>query len=218
MVKKRKPEKPKPKRNAPKKNAPKKVASKRTVDDAPPKGMVTRRQLAQVLTVHMQTVTKWEMEGMPIAQRGGKGRPSFYDEAAVRAWRIRREEAAAANAAGAGQLNPTQEKARRERAQAQLAEQTFQIRMRDLLPRAEVERMWSGEYAALRAKLMSIPSTLADRVHRAAIVDGVPGVEKLLEDAVTEALSELSSPERPLPIEQPLPLEPEPPQQTVAQT
>jgi hypothetical protein len=162
----------------------------------PPKGLVTRRQLAEALTVHPQSITKWEAEGLPVAQHGGKGRPSFYDETAVRAWRRERDEAAAT---GNGPLNPAQEKARRERAQAQLAEQTFQIRMRDLLPRDEVERLWSGEIAAVRAKLMAVPINLADIIHRTAHVDGVAAVEKILEDAMLDALRELADPARPLP-------------------
>jgi len=190
------------KRKIAKKQAPKKVgaASKkraaRAAADKVEKGWLTRRQLATAMTVHMQTVTKWEQEGMPVAKHGGRGRPSLYDEAAVRTWRKQREEAAAS---GTGPLNPQQEKARRERAQAQLAEQTFQIRMRDLLPREEVERIWSAECAAMRAKLMAIPATLADLIHRAAVVDGVPAVEKILEDAMVDALRELSDPQRPLP-------------------
>jgi len=170
-----------------------KVATKSADQDAPPKGMVTRRQLAENLTVHMQTITKWEREGMPIAKRGARGRPSFYDEAEVRAWRQEREEAALA---GTGGLNPAQERARRERAQAVLAEQMYQIRMRDLLPRIEVERVWSGEIAAVRTLLMSMPVTLADQLHRAALA-GVPAVEKVLEDAVHNVLMELANPERP---------------------
>jgi hypothetical protein len=38
--------------------------------------LVTRRELAARLGVHMQTVTKWEREGLPIAERGRRGRPS----------------------------------------------------------------------------------------------------------------------------------------------
>ncbi len=168
-------------------------SAKEAAHVGPPKGLVTRRELAENLTVHMQTVTKWEREGMPIAQRGARGRPSFYLEAEVRAWRKEREEAALS---GNGPLNPLQERARRERAQAVLAEQTFQIRMRDLLPRADVERIWSSEVSAVRTRLMALPVTLADQLHRAAL-RGVPAVEKVLEDAVHDVLIELADPDRP---------------------
>ena len=40
--------------------------------------LVTRRELADLLTLQPMTVTKWEQLGMPIAKRGRKGRPSLY--------------------------------------------------------------------------------------------------------------------------------------------
>lgn len=44
--------------------------------------LVTRRELAEKHSVHMQTITKWEREGMPVAERGPKG----ATVADVRAW------------------------------------------------------------------------------------------------------------------------------------
>lgn len=150
---------------------------------------LTRRELAERLEVHMQTVTKWERDGMPIAVRGAKGRASYYDEAEVRAWRQLRDE----SARGAGGATDLQaDRARKERAQAALAEQAYQIRMRDLLPREEVEQAWAAEVAAVRARLLALPTTLADRVHRAATTEGVSGVEQVLADAVRDALRELA--------------------------
>lgn len=155
-------------------------------------GLVTRRELAGLLSVHMQTVTKWEQEGLPIAERGRKGKPSRYREVDVRAWLQLREEAAKQP----GAVNLIAERARKERAQAILAEQAYQIRMRDLLPREEVEKAWSAEVSAVRTKLLAWPATLADRLHRAATTDGVAGVEQALNDAVRDVLRELADPDR----------------------
>src|SRR6185369_15904806 len=65
-------------------------------DSVTPDGsnLLTRRQLAELLAVNMQTVTKWGRDGLPIAHVGRKGKPSLYDEAAVRAWLAAREYAA----------------------------------------------------------------------------------------------------------------------------
>lgn len=163
----------------------------------PAAGQLTRRELAGVLGVHMQTVTKWERDGMPIAERGRKGKPSTYSEPAVRAWLQQREEAARAAAAGDGPiLDLAQERARKERWQGLLAEQTFKAREKELLPRVEVEKLWSAEVAAVRAKLLALPTTLADRLHRAATLEGVLGVERILHEAVRETLRELADPLR----------------------
>lgn len=55
---------------------------------------VTRRELAERHGVHQMTVTKWEQDGMPVAKRGARGRPSMYDPRAVQAWKDARDEAA----------------------------------------------------------------------------------------------------------------------------
>lgn len=157
--------------------------------------LVTRRDLASRMGVHMQTVTKWERDGMPIAERGRKGKPSTYREADVRAWRDARE-AAAKTPVG---VDVAQERARKERAQALLAEQTHQARSRELLPAAEVEKVWAAEVHAVRTAVLATYTTQADRVHRAAVLEGVGGVEAELKAIAHELLRELERPDRALP-------------------
>ena len=150
--------------------------------------LVTRRKLAELFAVHMQTVTKWEQEGMPIAVRGSRGRPTKYSESDVKEWLQAREEAAEQGL----MLDPVQERARRERAQAILAEQTVAIRARELVPRAEVEKAWGAEVSAVRAKLLSWPATLSDRLYREGKLNGVSGIERTLKEAVYDLLLELT--------------------------
>jgi phage terminase Nu1 subunit (DNA packaging protein) len=154
-------------------------------------GLLTRRELATALDVHPMTITKWEREGLPVAHRGRKGKPSRYRETEVRAWLQRREENLHA---APGALDLITERARRERAQAILAEQAYNIRAKNLLPREEVERAWMAEVTAVRAKLLAWPTMLADQVHRVAVLEGLPGVERLLGAAVDHLLVELSQP------------------------
>lgn len=169
--------------------------------------LLTRRELAalpdlpgQAGPVHMQTVTKWEHSGMPVAERGRKGRPSRYSEADVRAWLAARE---AAMSAPDAPLDLEVERARKEHWQALLAEQTHRARERELLPRAEVERVWGAERDAVKGKLLSLPVTHADRVHRAGALDGVPGVERALKEMVYEVLRELAAGAGDQPVEAP---------------
>lgn len=150
---------------------------------------LTRRQLAATLGVHMQTVTKWEHEGLPVEARGRKGKPSTYNEAAVRAWLQAREEAVQS---GAG-LDLVQERARKERWQGLLAEQTYHVRARKLLPSDDVEQQLAARVNATRTKLLSWQTTLSDAVFRAATLQGLPGVEAALKAAVYEVLHELAA-------------------------
>lgn len=153
---------------------------------------LTRRELAERLGLHMQTITGYERDGMPISERGRKGKPSLYSEVDVRAWLAAREEAAQTG----GVVDVARERARKDRAQAILAEQTYQIRAKELLPRVDVEKAWSAETSAVRTKLLSWPTTIADKVHRAGTLNGVAGVEAALRDAVEDVLRELADPNR----------------------
>lgn len=153
-------------------------------------GLLTRRELAAARGVHMQTVTKWEQDGMPVAERGRAGKPSRYRQRDVNAWLKAREK----KADQSGMAFVAQERARKERAQAVLAEQTFQMRAGTLIAADEVEKAWAAEVAAVRAKLLAWPSTVADQLFRAATLEGLPGVEHVLLVAVHDVLGELSSP------------------------
>lgn len=161
-------------------------------DDEVPGVLLTRRDLAAVMQVHMQTITKWEHDGLPIATRGRKGKPSTYREADVRAWLEARELAASKS----GMVDVAQERARKENAQAKLAEQTYQVRARTLLPAEEVARIWSAEITAVRSVILSSYTTHADRIHRAATLDGLAGVEVALKTLAYEILRELAKPDR----------------------
>ena len=160
--------------------------------------LLTRQQLAVVPfliqgkpEVHPITITKWEREGMPVAKRGGRGRPSFYLESAVRAWLLARE--AAADGPD-GPLDLVQERARKEKWLALLAEQKFKVLERKLLPIEDVERTWLAEVTAVRAIILASYTADADRIFRAATLDGVVGVERELKDLSERVLRELSAP------------------------
>jgi P27 family predicted phage terminase small subunit len=153
--------------------------------------LMTRWELAALFGHHRQTVTKWERDGLPVAVRGRKGKPSKYRERDVRAWLQQREEAAKQPGSV---FDVAKEKAGLAREQADLTRQTRLARARDLLPRDEVERIWTAEIAAVRAKLLAWPMTLADQVHRVAVLEGLPGVERVLQEAVRQVLRELAEP------------------------
>lgn len=151
--------------------------------------LVTRRELASALAKHPMTVTKWEQDGMPVAVRGRKGKPSLYDEAAVRAWLVEREEER-----GGEFVSLEKARIRKELSQARLNEQRLLVAERKLLPSDDVEKAWASEVAAVRTVLLAVPQTYADKVFRAGTLDGLSGVERALKEAMYEALRELAEP------------------------
>ena len=155
---------------------------------------VTRRELAGILSVHPMTITKWEREGLPIAKRGRRGKASLYVETDVRAWLSAREEAAKAPGAP---MDLAQERARKERWQGLLSEQTYLLRQKDLLPADDVAKAWAAENAAVRTIILASYTMHADRVHRAATLEGVAGVERCLKAIAYEVLRELADETRP---------------------
>lgn len=53
--------------------------------------IVNKRELSEILDVSEQTLTTWQDEGMPIAERGSAGIPGRYDTAEVLRWAVTRE-------------------------------------------------------------------------------------------------------------------------------
>ena len=117
-----------------------------------------------------------------------RGRSSLYNEAACRVW----YEARCAEAEEQP-VDLAHARARKELAQAKVAEQLHAQRAGELLPKAEVEKLWDGEVSRVRARILSTYTTSADRVHRAATLRGVQGVEQELKGLAYELLRELAS-------------------------
>jgi phage terminase Nu1 subunit (DNA packaging protein) len=149
-------------------------------------GLVTSKQLATSLDCHPRSIAKWLDEGAPVAVRGRGGRPSLYDEEAFTTWVQAREEQA--------QHSPDLlvSRARKEMAQALEAEQRVALKARTLIHVDDVERVWSAQVSAIRSRLLAMPTELADKLHRVATLDGVAGVETVLEAAVHDVLRELA--------------------------
>jgi phage terminase Nu1 subunit (DNA packaging protein) len=149
--------------------------------------LVTRKELARILPCHPRSLSRWIEEGLPVAVRGRGGRASLFDPVASTAW-VRAKEEAAKTA----MPSFLEARTRQAVAQAVEAEQRVALRAGKLLPVEDVERVWSAEVAAVRARLLVIPTALADRVHRVATLEGAAGVERVLREEIYHALRELS--------------------------
>lgn len=152
--------------------------------------LLTRKELASKLGVVQGTITKWEQSGLPVAEPGRRGTASLFNFADVQKWRRQRDLDAKQN----GTVDLTRERARKERAQALVAEQALQIRAGDLLVRSEVENVWTKAILGVRSKLLAWPATLAEQLGRAYELGGVRALEHKLVDAVHDLLTEFATP------------------------
>ena len=151
---------------------------------------VTRPDLAELFDVNERTVAKWQAEGMPVLRRGRGGKPSDYNLAVAFRW-----------ARGAGKfavsaptsMGGVSARDRKEIAQAVESEQRIAMKAQTLIPIEAVEKTWSGIVAAIRAKLLAMPTSLADRIHREAAGKGAAGIEAVLEESIYDVLRELAS-------------------------
>ena len=155
------------------------------VDAAEP--LMTRDGLARLFAVTPGAITRWARDGMPVATGGGSGRQAHYRPSACVAWRLAQLEAKYAGMEG---LNPPVERAKRDRAQARLAEQLHRRREGDLLEIAEVTRAWALIVVAVRARLLAMPHALADRCAHATTPAEVAAI---LKGEVYDALRELAA-------------------------
>jgi len=149
--------------------------------------LFTRRGLASAFDVHMQTVTGWEQDGMPIALRGARGRPSMYRLKDCIEWKTTRDVQALG---GAGELSPQAERALLDRRRREELEIKIRVRRGELVEAAEVERDFEDMASAVKARLRRIPDAVADRVLK---VSGPAEAKALLLAEIDAALTELSA-------------------------
>ncbi len=150
------------------------------------RGWVTRKAIAAALDVNPRTTYKFEADGMPSRKRG-RGQATDFEVEPCLAWKRARD-----SASGAGEfVDVARERARKEHAQALLAEQQYRLRAGELLEVEDVAKTWGDHIAAVRTKLLSWPPILANRVLGASR-DGVEAIELVLEEAVYQVLTELA--------------------------
>lgn len=165
--------------------------------------MLTRTELAGFLGVNPVTITKWQGEGLPVAQRGGKGRESKYRMAEIWAWGLARERARA-GAAGVDMSLPV-ERAKLARVQTRKAELEVRRREGELVEVAEFHQVGGLMVHAIRQGVLRLPQAVADAVvAQVAGGAGPAAVEATLMQACRDVLRELASWKGPEPVAAPV--------------
>lgn len=145
---------------------------------------VNKSEAAAFFGVSIGTIDQWINRGLPSERRD---KNVILNTAQVTQWL---EAQAAERVSGAGSPAGTLDEARvrKTNADAALAELQLQRERGEVVNIADVARTVGEEYAAVRAKLLAIPTKLAPRV---AIEADENACRELLAREITEALNEL---------------------------
>lgn len=137
------------------------------------------RETAQLLGISEQALWKAVKErGCPV--RGRAGKETLYDWREVLVWRI--------SDLMPDDLDLNRERARLAKAQADRTEQDLAVRRGELIPVGAVLQQWSDVLAAVRAKLLSMPSKLGPQL---VSISDAGIIAAAIKAVVYEALGEL---------------------------
>lgn len=115
---------------------------------------VNRTQLSEIFGVSMPTVDSWVRNGCPIVKRGGQGRQSEFDTAAVARWLRDRaiEQAGGGDTSDDAEIERRTKKAKMLQAELELAKAKG-----DVAPVDEFRRVQASRYALLRQNILNVP-------------------------------------------------------------
>ncbi len=146
---------------------------------------VNRAELARILGVDVRTIDTYTRQGMPIEKRSRrKGDPSEYNTAAAIEWL--RESSSEESVP----LDFEKARARKMRADAELAEYDLAKTRGELVAVEDVAALVNEDYSAVRLALLGIPARLSAEL---VIAEDADMVRAILDESIREALAELAS-------------------------
>lgn len=119
---------------------------------------INKDELAQMMGVSLPTIDAWVRKGMPVVERGGRGRPWTFNTDAVRRWRedLKAEEAGPKDLSTAAQLELRLKQIAVEREELALARDKGLV-----APVDAFERTIINVFAQVRAKMRMLPPRAA---------------------------------------------------------
>lgn len=148
---------------------------------------VNKQQLAEQQGVSLPTITRWMAEGMPVAEKGGRGKGYAFDPAAVTEWRVERAKKKALG--GASEETEAMSKRRKTAAEADIQEMKAAQLRGELCVQADLVADIQNDLSKVRARLLAIPSRAAAMV----VGQDEHTARKFLQDLIYEALDEVST-------------------------
>ncbi|MCY1263123.1 Phage DNA packaging protein Nu1 [compost metagenome] len=116
---------------------------------------VNLQELAEITGFAVQTLIRWQKEGMPVMLAGQRGRGNEYDTAAVIGWLTQRE----LQRAGLSSPKDELDRARKIEVEIRIGE-----KLDMLAPAATFERLWGDHVEAAKTELLLLPGKIADAI------------------------------------------------------
>lgn len=150
--------------------------------------ILDRTQLADFLGCSLPSIDQRVRRGMPYRTRGARGRQWEFDSADVVLWE---KDAAVKNAIGdVDKADEVELKRRKLAAETTIVEIEAARSRGQVADLKEVERAWSGLFAAFQSRMMQIPARVA-----ASLVgeSSETTIKEVLLDEIREALTALGN-------------------------
>lgn len=122
---------------------------------------VTRQEIADLFGVSHTTVDAWLKRGLPVIQRGSKGKAWVINTAEVSAWL---EQRAKESAPGGEQADERELKRRKLAAETAKVELELARVRGEVVPLRQLERALANAFAEVKTNLRSVPSRVATAI------------------------------------------------------
>ncbi|MDO8421552.1 MAG: terminase small subunit [Parvibaculum sp.] len=149
--------------------------------------IVNRQELLHILGCSAPTIADYELRGLPVEKKGGKGVANEYNTARVIEWLVSHK---AGTLPGGGKArNHEDEKARKTTAEADLKEIELAEARAEVVPIGHSVKEFAKRVAATRSKMLALPTKLAPVL---VVMTDIEESRAVIEDMIREALDELA--------------------------
>jgi terminase small subunit / prophage DNA-packing protein len=125
--------------------------------------IVNQTELSEIFGVSDVTIWEWQQQGLPVLERGGRGKSNRYDTSEVHGWIVQRELARA----GKGES----QRDREARLRGDMIELELAEKRGTLVPADQVGPVWESRVLAAAFYMTSRHSRLA------GMLEATPGIE-----------------------------------------
>ena len=148
--------------------------------------LVNRAELARLFDVSLTTVDSWRRRGLPVEERGGRGRALKFSLPAAIAWRLEQE---AGEESSEAVISFEEARTAKMIAEAELARIELQKRRGEIVELDVVAEIVESDYGVVRSKVLGLAVKIAAEV----IAAGTPARARgIIERETRELLEELA--------------------------